>query len=144
MFWLFKLQLSTCPNLYTICFGIWNVSSLGSCLKLVKGYLEQCQSIMLQLPFFLSNLDRFLAIDSFLSGLCLESWKDLFQVWIYNTFAVQHLLRCIGFFSLNFEYVTFMCIVWIVWLMSLVSRIVMRASQGCLSRSCSHVPCGVL
>ena len=52
----------------------------------------------------------------------------------------EHLLCCIIVFSPYFEHVTFICYVWIVWLMSLVLCIVMRTSQGCLSRSCSRIP----
>ena len=120
---------------------MWNFSSSGSCSKLVEMYLEQRQFILLQLPFYPTWMDRFLAIDRFLSGsdLSLESWRGLLQVWILDTFAVQHLPHCIGVFSSNFEHVTFMCSLWIVWLMSLLLCIVMRAFQSCLSRSCSHV-----
>ena len=71
---LLKLQLSTCPSIYTVYFGIWNVSSLESCSKLIKRCQEQHQLILLQLPFLL-NLDRIVAISS-LYELCLESWKD--------------------------------------------------------------------
>ena len=51
LLWLPKLQLSICPSLYMVYFGIQNASKSGSCLRLIERYLEQRQSILLQLPF---------------------------------------------------------------------------------------------
>ena len=78
------------------------------------------------ISWFLSGL------QSCMKGLALSlnlKFSICFFIWV---------------FSLDFEHVTFRCFVWMVFLMSLFSCIVMRTSQSCWSRRCSHVPCGVL
>ena len=101
LLWLLKLQLFQVYKSYILTSG---TSNLFKADKKVFG----TASVDIASTAFWPNLDRLLAISSFWSGLRLESWKDLLQVWIYDTFAVQHLLRYTGVFSSDFEHVTFM------------------------------------